>query len=373
MSALGTNTAVAGPSAVDARTQRLRELLDRTGLDAVVATSDASIYYLGGFRSLQLERLFALVVRTSGGGALIVPALDGEAAKAAPTSLDVVAYGAASDGLGELLAELAGAHRVGVEQHHLSFARSGALIDAGLKLEPAAELVMGLRSAKDAGEIELIRRACGEISSALEGMFERLRPGDVERVVNAEVDHRLRSAGASETHTMILFGPNAARPHGEPGERTLAEGDVISADVSARFDGYWGDLTRCGTVGEPDAWARDAWGLVREAQEAAIAACTSGTEARAVDAAQRRLIEGAASLGRCLHGAGHAIGVEVHEPPFLVPSTAAPLVDGTVLTIEPGIYRPGIGGIRLEDDVLVTSGGPELLSQIPLELREVAR
>lgn len=372
MGAREATSDVAVPSAVDARTDRMRELLGRAGLDAVVATSDASIFYLSGFRGLQLERLFALVVRASGGGALIVPALDSEAAAAAPTSLDLVAYEAASDGMPELLAQLEDTRRVGVEEHHLSFARSRALIEAGVEPEPAAELVMELRTAKGPDEVELIRRACGEISAALEGMFERLRPGDVEHVVNADVEHRLRRAGATETHTLILFGPNAAKPHGEPGERALAVGDVICADVSARFDGYWGDLTRCGTVGPPGDWARQAWALVREAQAAAIDACVPGAEGRAVDAAQRRLIEGAPSLGRCLHGAGHAIGVEVHEPPFLVPRTAAPLVDGAVLTIEPGIYEPGVGGIRLEDDVLVTDTGHDVLSAIPPELREVA-
>jgi len=115
----------------------------------------------------------------------------------------------------------------------------------------------------------------------------------------------------------------------------------------------------------------DAWAVVREAQAAAIAACTAGTPARDVDAAQRRIVEAAGDVGACLHGAGHAIGTEVHEPPYLVPRIAEALEPGHVLTVEPGLYATGVGGIRLEDDVAVTDGEPELLSSLPLELREV--
>jgi Xaa-Pro aminopeptidase len=146
---------------------------------------------------------------------------------------------------------------------------------------------------------------------------------------------------------------------------------VVCADISAQVDGYWGDLTRCGTVGAPSDWAQAAWETVRQAQAAAIAAARVGAPARDVDAAQRRIVEAHPELGRCLHGAGHAIGAEIHEPPFLVPRTTAPLDAGTCVTIEPGIYRSGVGGIRLEDQVLVTDDGPELVSDLPLELRTI--
>jgi Xaa-Pro dipeptidase len=358
-----------GPTA-DARAAGLRKLLLDEGLDALIATSEAGIAYLSGFHGLQLERLFAVVVRPEG-GALVVPRLDEESARAAPTELERVVYDPTSDGLPALLGVLDGARRVGVEEAHLSFARARGLMDAGLELVAAGELTMRLRAPKDAEEVELITSACRLVEEALEEMFGRLRPGDVERVVNAEVEHHLRRAGATEVHPLILFGPNAARPHAEPGDRVLHPGDVVCADVSARLGGYWGDLTRCGTVGPASDWSRDAWGVVRDAQAAAIAAALAGAEARAVDAAQRRVIEAVPRLGSCLHGAGHAIGLEVHEPPFLVPASDARLAEGTVLTIEPGIYREGVGGIRLEDDVLVGEREPRVLSRLPLELREV--
>jgi Xaa-Pro dipeptidase len=230
---------------------------------------------------------------------------------------------------------------------------------------------MALRARKDPAEIEAIRHACDVIAEEIERMFLEVRPGDIERAVNARVAHRLAELGATETHALILFGPCAADPHGTPGDRPLEVGDVIVADVSARVNGYWGDLTRCGTVGPASEWAQRTWGVLREAQAAAIEACRAGTPARDVDAAQRAIVERAADLGRCLHGAGHAIGTEVHEPPFLVPRTGAPLEAGMVLTIEPGLYASGVGGMRLEDDVVITDGDPVVLSRFGLELREV--
>ena len=145
----------------------------------------------------------------------------------------------------------------------------------------------------------------------------------------------------------------------------------MCADLSARLDGYWGDLTRCATVGPAGDWARATWAVVREAQAAAIEACRAGVPARDLDAAQRRIVEAAPELGQCLHGAGHAIGLALHEPPFLVPRTETPLEVGMVFTIEPGLYQHGTGGIRLEDDVLVGPDGPQILSTLPLELVEL--
>jgi Xaa-Pro dipeptidase len=355
----------------DARVERLRAAAAAAGLDAVVATSPASIFYLTGFDPLAFERLFAVVVPVDAPGALIVPRLDEEAAGAAPTGLERIGYDAASDGFPELGGVLGGARATGVEEDHLPFARALRLQELGHVPRPAGALLSGLRARKDPGELAAIRHACDVVGEAMERMFAQLRSGDVEREVNARVAHELAAAGATESHPLVLFGPGAANPHGTPGDRALEAGDVICADISARVGGYWGDLTRCGTAGPPAEWARDAWGVVREAQAEAIAACRAGTPARDVDAAQRRVVEGAAALGRCLHGAGHAMGVEIHEPPYLVPRTEAPLEPGNVLTIEPGLYATGIGGIRLEDDVAVTDGEPELLSSLPLELREV--
>jgi Xaa-Pro dipeptidase len=332
---------VEAASTVDARVAQLRELTAEAGLDAVLATSDASIAYLTGFWGMQLERLFAVVVRADGGGAIIGPSLDREGIGASPTALEQVLYEPTSNGLPELL-------------------------------RPAAELVMRLRERKTADEVERLRAACVVVEEIIERMWAELRPGDEERAVNARVEYWLRERGATGAHPLILFGEHAADPHGTPGARRLAAGDVVCADVSAQIDGYWGDLTRCGTVGGPSDWAREAWAVVHEAHAAAVAQTRPGVKASSVDAAQREIVAAAAGVGQALHGAGHAIGTEIHEPPFLVPTATATLVEGMVFTIEPGIYRSGTGGIRLEDDVLVGPEGPVVLSSLPLELSVVA-
>jgi Xaa-Pro dipeptidase len=354
----------------DARVAALDGLLEDAGLDAVLATNDASIAYLTGFWGVQLERFFGVAVTRGGGGALVAPSLDRDGVAAAPTSLEPVLYTTgASDGLPELFGVLDGVKRIGVEEDHLIFSRARALAAAGYELVPATELVMRLREAKDAEEVAAVRAAADAVAEVMEEMFTELRAGAVEAEANAQVEYRLRRRGATQAHPLVLFGSHAAQPHGEPGDRVLQPGDVVCADVSAQIGGYWGDLTRCAVAGEPGDWARAAWALVRDAHAAAIAATRPGVPAREIDSAQRQIIESAPELGACLHGAGHAIGTEVHEPPYLVPSSGALLREGMIFTIEPGIYHSEIGGIRLEDDVLVGAEGPVMLSRLPLELR----
>jgi Xaa-Pro dipeptidase len=354
----------------DARVEALDALLEDAGLDAVLATKDASIAYLTGFWGLQLERFFGVTVRRGGSGALIAPTLDRESVGAAPTRLEKTLYDAAqSNGLSELYAALDGAKRIGVEEDHLNFARGRALTEAGFELVPATEVVMRLREVKDAQEVEAVRRACEHIEAVYEQLWADLRPGAIEAEVNARVAFELSRRGATATEPHILFGAHAAEGHGTPDERTLQEGEVVCADISAQFGGYWGDLTRCAHAGAPSDWAQRAWEVVHEAYTAAVAATRVGSTTRDVDAAQRAIIEAHPDVGACLHGAGHAIGTEIHEPPFLIASSNVALREGMIFTVEPGIYDAARGGIRLEDDVLVGPDGPVLLSHAPLELR----
>lgn len=357
--------------AAAARIERLREATAEAGLDALVATADESIAYLTGFRPLQLERFFGIVVRAAGGGGVIVPKLDLGQVAAAPESLERVSYDASSDGLPELAGLLGGARKVGVEEDHIVFARSSALVGRGLEVVPAGGVIGDLRARKDAEEIEAVRRACALVERAYGFAWNLLRPGMSEREVNVRIEAFLREEGASASHSLVLFGANAANPHADLTESVLTVGDVVCADISACLDGYWGDLTRCATVGPPSAWAREAWALVRDAQAAAIAACVPDTPARAVELAERRILETRPDLGELLHGAGHAIGLALHEPPFLVPRVETPLAVGMIFTVEPGLYQSGLGGIRLEDDVVVRNGAPEILSTLPLELVEL--
>ncbi len=354
----------------DSRVSALDALLDDARLDAVLATKDASIAYLTGFWGLQLERFFGVAVKRGGAGALIAPSLDRESVGAAPTGLERVLYSAGvSNGLPELFDTLDGAKRIGVEEDHLNFARAMALADQGYELVPASDVIMHLRAAKDAEEVQAVRRACAQIEAAYDELWEQLRPGATEAETNARVQYSLMRRGATHSEPHILFGAHAADPHGSPGQRVLQDGDVVCADVAAQFGGYWGDLTRCAHAGPASDWAGQAWTVVKEAYDAAVAATRLGSTTRDVDRAQRAIVEAHPDLGACLHGAGHAIGTEIHEPPFLVPSSDVALREGMIFTVEPGIYHSDHGGIRLEDDVLVGPDGPVLLSSHPLELR----
>jgi Xaa-Pro dipeptidase len=364
--------AVAAGNSLETRIAKLAEAASGAGLDGLLLTSDASIAYVTGFRPLQLERFFGVLVRASGDGLLVVPRLDVGQVAEAPAPLERLVYDAGSTGLPELVRALNGRGTIGVEESHLILGRARALTEAGLELVPAEDAVMARRARKDDAEIERIRAACAILSETLTRLFDELRVGAVERIVNARVEGDLREQGATDVHSLILFGESAANPHGQPGDRELRRGDVVCADVSACLDGYWGDLTRCATVGPPSKWAQAAWRVVRDAQAAAIAATTAGAAAADVDAVQRRIVEHAPDLGSCLHGAGHAIGLDIHEPPYLVPGNDAALAEGMVFTIEPGLYRQDAGGIRIEDDVLVTRDGPSILSALPLELVEIS-
>jgi Xaa-Pro dipeptidase len=364
---------MADPSGVAAaaRIERLREAAAEAGLDAYVATADESIAYLTGFRPLQLERLFAVVVRTGGGGGVLVPKLDLGQVVDAPATLERVSYDASSDGLTELAGLLGGGGKIGVEENHIVFARSAALAGRGLELSPSGGVIADLRARKDEAEVEAVRRACSLVERSYAYAWNLLRPGISERELNVRIEAFLRDEGASTSHPLVLFGANAANPHADPTETVLAVGDVVCADISACLDGYWGDLTRCATVGPPLEWAREVWALVRAAQAAAIAVCVPGRAARDVELAEREILETRPDLGEVLHGAGHAIGLAIHEPPFLVPRDSTTLAPGMIFTVEPGLYRAGLGGIRLEDDVVVRDGAPEFLSTLPLELVEL--
>ena len=300
-------TSTAERTTVDARVDRLRAAADEAGLDAVLVTNDASIAYFTGFWGMQLERLFAVAVAVSGGGALVVPRLEEEAVAGAPSGLERVVYDPSSDGIPELVEALGGARRVGVEEDHLIFARAEALRAAGCAPSAAGSMVMGLRACKDADEVERMRKACWFVTEVMEQMFAELEVGAVERAVNALVAHRLRERGATDSHPLVLFGPNGANPHGngQPDARARRRGLRRHLRADRRL---LGDLTRCGTVGAPSDWAQAAWATVRDAQAAAIAAARVGAPARDVDAAQRRIVESRPDPARCLHGAGHAIG-----------------------------------------------------------------
>ena len=265
--------------------------------------------------------------------------------------------------------------RVGFEDHSLAVRDRRALGEScgAVMWEPAGPLVGELRSTKDSGEIESISSAVRVAESALGDLLGTVREGVSERDLAVELEYRLRLAGSESMpfDPIVASGPRSALPHAHPGERTLHEGDLLLIDFGARVEGYCSDMTRTFVLGAPAAWQVEIHGVVSRAVEKAIAATEAGVPARNVDRAARDVIAEAGFGDRFGHGTGHGVGLEVHEQPSVNARSRDTLESGNVVTIEPAVYLPGRGGVRLEEVVVAGEGGRRVLTGFPLDLREL--
>jgi Xaa-Pro aminopeptidase len=269
-----------------------------------------------------------------------------------------------------------GVTRVAVEPEHLTVAglarwRAAVPIDwAG-----PADLVEPLRLIKDAFEIGVLRRAGLALAGVARRLPEWLAPGRTEREVAADINRGMEQAGFARPafDTIVAGGPNSAHPHARAGTRRLADGDLVVLDFGGVLEGYCVDLTRMAGVGRVKDEALDLYRAVREAQQAALDVMCAGVAAGAVDGAARQVLDARGLGAAFVHGTGHGLGLEVHEAPKLSRFSGPEdrLQAGMVCTVEPGAYVPGLGGARLEDDVLVTETGIELLTPGPRDLLTV--
>lgn len=239
--------------------------------------------------------------------------------------------------------------------------------------EPTAGLVEELRSVKDAWEQDQIAAAVELAEQVLTGIVDDIRPGRTEREVAADLAYRLVSAGSGPLpfEPIIAFGPRSALPHARPADRELRSGDLVLLDFGARVGGYCSDLTRVFVAGTALPWQRDLHAAVDEACSRAVAAIAAGVPACVVDAAARDHLAGLGLADRFGHSTGHGLGLEVHESPRIHRQEDTPLAAGNVVTIEPGVYLPGRGGIRIEQDVVVEASGCRVLGGATTELLEI--
>ena len=279
--------------------------------------------------------------------------------------------------LGETLAELlrsARVRRLGFEAAYLTYRQyqrlSQADVDSGLQVEwvPLEGVVEGMREAKNPDELALIRRALELTEAVLGRVAPALSPGMTERQVAWEIEKGLREGGAQGLAfpPIVAAGPNSARPHHQPGDYVLHPGEPIIIDLGARVAGYCADLTRTFFLGEPDEQFRKIYSLVRRAQQRAEAELKAGLESLAGDALAREVIAEAGYGEAFGHSLGHGVGLAVHEAPSLSPNKErnTALKSGSVVTVEPGIYLAGWGGVRLEDMVVLRPEGAEVLTKI---------
>lgn len=343
------------------RVERVRSALG--DLDALLVLAPANVRWLTG---LVASRAALLVGRTAD-----VLAVDGryaEQARALPGTVEVVE----TRGDGWLAERVTAGARLGFEDDHVPWGRVEALRTAleGVELVPAAGRVEAERVVKDAAELALLGRACAITAAALSATFTELRPGLSEREVARLVEDALRARGAEDRafETIVASGPNGARPHHRAGDRRLAAGDLVTIDTGALVGGYHADMTRTVALGRPEARLVEAYEAVQAAQAAGVAALQPGVAAEEVDAAARRVLVDAGLEDALRHATGHGVGLDIHERPVLRRGEAARLPEGAVVTVEPGAYLPGLGGVRIEDTVAVTGPGHEVLTAAPTDL-----
>jgi Xaa-Pro dipeptidase len=341
-------------------------------LGAVVLVAPSSIAYCCGFRPTPFERLIALVVTRDHGTRLVVPSLEEEAAGAAVARSVRLVVWRDEDGPAAALAQaLDGVSGpVGVEFDRLTLAQAELVRRAAgsAGLEDCGDLVAEARIRKDADELDALRRACAILGEAMQQIAGRLEPGATELVLSGECGRFVRELGGDTGgfDPLVLAGPRSALPHGKPGPAALARGDLVIVDFGAAYGGYISDATRTFVVGhEPDDRQLELMAAARAAELAGIAAARPGVPACEVDRAARAVIDDAGYGEYFIHRTGHGLGLDVHEPPWLTASDTAPLDRDMIVTVEPGIYLPGYGGVRIEDDVRVDDP-PEVLTQIPV-------
>jgi len=356
--------------------------MGRHNLDAAYITKPVSIAYLTGFHAEPFERLMALAVRADR-ATLIVPAIEREKAVRDAEQAEVVSWRDGEDGYALVRTALDGCAEVGVEKEHLTLQAAELLLAriaarqvhrsaSARELVDASPEIKRLRRIKNQVEIDQLARA-GAITDAVgEQVIDALRPGMTELEVSVMIGAAIGEHGGTLSfESLVQSGPNSALPHLRPTSRKLAEGDLVLLDFGAAFEGYRADTTRMAVIGEPTERQKEIHGLVLAAHDAAIAAVRAGTTTGSVDAAARQLIEAAGMGELFFHRVGHGIGLEAHEDPSLDPGSATVLEAGMTFTIEPGIYIPGWGGVRIEDDLVVERAGCRLLTRSDRSLRVV--
>lgn len=345
----------------------------RLNLDAAYITKPVSIAYLTGFHAEPFERLMALVVRPDG-GTLIVPAIEREKASRQVDQVEIVSWRDGQDAFGLVRVALEGCAEVGVEKDHMTVQSAERLVarTAAREMVDVGPEIRRLRRIKSTGEIEKLVRAAAITDATTEAVFARMRPGQTELEISVLIGAAIGELGGTLAfESLVQSGPNSALPHARPSSRRLAEGDLVLLDFGAAFDGYRADTTRMAVVGEPGAKHREIHGLVLAAHDAAVESVRAGATTGAVDSAARQVIAAAGMGERFFHRVGHGLGLEAHEEPSLDPGSATVMEVGMVFTIEPGIYEPGWGGVRIEDDVVVERGGCRVLTQADRRLRVI--
>lgn len=357
------------------RLRRCQAALGVLDLDALLVTKLENIRYLSGFSGSN----GLLLVGPAG----VILVTDGRYDEQATQQLGEAGLLAAGGGSVELVINAdpaavlgpaaSAVRRLGLEAASVSWATLRRYEETWFpyaELVPTTEVVETQRLVKEPGEVARIETAAGFVDAALHEVIGRLADGPTELEFAAELEAAMKRRGSSAPafETIIASGPNAARPHARPGHRRIERGDLVVIDVGALCDGYASDMTRTVCVGEPSTEQRRLYDVVGAAQQAGVERVGDGVVCKDVDLAARQLISDAGWGPQFPHGVGHGVGLEIHEAPHLGRLSESVLGTGWVVTVEPGVYLPGVGGVRTEDTVLVTVDGCRRLTGFPKSL-----
>lgn len=375
------NTSNSLSKSLNIRQSRLAVSLQTAELDALALNPGPTLSYLTGLEFHLMERPVVGIFRPHSPLVLILPQLESGKLAHYPLPIQAFTYGdnpatwAAVFRQGLQTARL-GSARIGVEPRRLRVLELRYLEDAAHQagFVSAETVIENLRLSKDEQEISAMQRAVDIAQAALEATLPGITVGMTERQVVSELTLQLLRHGSDPElpfTPIVASGPNSANPHAVPGDRQLQSGDLLIIDWGARYDGYVSDITRTFAVGELDPELAKIADVVRQANLAAQQAASPGSSAGAVDHAARRVIEQAGYGQYFIHRTGHGLGLEGHEPPYLFAENEEELAAGMTFTIEPGIYIPDRGGVRIEDNIVATPDGSRCLTNLPRELVQV--
>lgn len=353
------------------RRRALAAKLAAQRIDSILVTSPIHVRYLSGFTgssgALLLNKDLSAAICTDG-------RYTTQIAEEVPDIGALIERASAT----ALLATVEGPRRVAYEAEQTTVADLEALravLGEDVSLIPVSGVIESIRLYKDAFELDRLREVAALASQAFEDLLAagELAEGRSERQVAADLEYRMRMLGAERPsfETIIASGPNSAKPHHSPGDRLIARGDLVVIDFGAHARGFNSDMTRTLMMGEAGDFGTEIYDIVLRAQLAGVEAAYAGTELAEIDNACRSIIESAGYGEYFVHSTGHGVGLEVHEAPAAARTATGVLEAGSTLTIEPGIYVPGRGGVRIEDTLVITDGAPEIITKVSKDLRVV--
>jgi Xaa-Pro aminopeptidase len=348
------------------RISRIKKVLRDDHLDGILITSLENVHYLSGFTGSD-----AALVMTDTKEYFLADSRYTTQARGEVSGFEIIEYNKKIEGLSDLMNDL-GLRGIGFEPQNLTYSAHKELAEkvSGGELIPINERVRNIRAVKDEEEIGRIKRTIEIASKSLRENMWRIKPDTQEREIALELEFSMRRNGADGTSfdTIVASGDRSALPHGKPSEKRIHKGDFVIIDFGVRYRGYYSDETCTFLCGKPNRRQKEVYQVVKDAHDRTIASVRPGKKVMELDAIARGWIKDAGYGTHFGHMTGHGVGLAVHENPVIGPESEDVLEEGMIFTVEPGIYIPGWGGVRIEDMVLVTRNGCEVLTNLPKEI-----